>query len=293
MLNLIKMDLYRLVRSKSFWVMIIITAVVAFISAFLTNYSFESIESITDSENMTSIGIDMDEESDTAMSIGFTAEFNELDNVLGGDTVYFTEYFNYDFSALTVLLFCAIFPPIFVNAEQKYGYIKNIAGQLPNRGMLVIPKLCAVAVQVLVIFAVYLIVSPLSCSILFGDRLVFDFSAEFIKVFALHFLLHYAFAVVVTAVTILLRGSALSMTFGIIVSGGVTTFIYKFADIVLHKIGFSEDFSIGNFAIESCVGDISTQIAGGDLARVILVGAVFLTASIAVSMIAMYKRDVR
>lgn len=293
MLNLIKMDLYRLVRSKSFWVMIIVTAVVAFISAFATNFSYESIESIADPEIMAEMGIDMDEETANSMSVGFTAELNELDNVLGGEKVYFTEYFNYDFSALTMLLFCAIFPPIFVNAEQKYGFIKNIAGQLPNRGMLVIPKLCAVAVQVIVIFAVYIITSSLSCSILFGDRLVFDFSGEFIKVFALHFLLHYSFAVVVTAATIFLRGSALSMTFGIIVSGGLTSFIYSFADIVLHKIGFSEDFSIGDFAIESCVGDISTQIAGGDLARVISVGAVFLTASVVVSMAAMYKRDVK
>lgn len=291
MLNLIKMDLYRLVRSKSFWVMILVTAMVAFISAFATNYSFEAIDSLTESEAMSSMGFDTD--SDNAMSIGLTDEFNEMDILFGGEKVYYTEVFNYDFSALTILLFCAIFPPIFVNAEQKYGFVKNIAGQMPNRGMLVLSKLCAVAVQVIIVFVTYMIASSISCSILFGDRLVFDFSAEFIKVFALHFLLHYAFAVLVTAVTILLRGSALSMTFGIIISAGVTTFIYSFIDIVLHKIGFSEDFSIGNFALESCIGDVSTQLSGGDLARVVTVGAVFLIASIAVSVVTMCRRDVK
>ncbi|MBQ3566989.1 MAG: hypothetical protein IJA12_07405 [Oscillospiraceae bacterium] len=290
MLNLIKMDLYRLVRSKSFWVMIIVTAVVAFISAYAINYSMESFSSIADTET---ISESLDVESDSALSIGFTSEINELDTLLGGEKVYFTEYFNYDFSSLTMLLFCAIFPPLFVNAEQKYGFVKNIAGQLPNRGMLILSKLCALAVMTAVMFAAYMIVSPISCSILFGDRLVFEFSGEFVKVLALHFFLHYAFSVLVSAVTILLRGSALSMTLGIIVSAGVTTFIYSFIDILLHKAGVSEDFSIGSLALEKCISDVSTQISGGDLAKTVVVGIAFLAVSVAVSVFAMCKRDVK
>jgi ABC-2 type transport system permease protein len=273
--------------------MIIVTAAVAFISAFATNYSFEAIESMISSETVSDIDEESEEDPENAISVGLTAEVNELDTLLGGTEISFTEYFNYDFSSLILLLFCAIFPPIFVNAEQKHGFIKNIAGQMPNRGMLVVSKLCAVAIQVLTIFVVYMIVSPISCGVLFGDRFVFDFSDEFIKLFGIHFLLHYAFAVLVTAATILLRGSALSMTLGIIVSAGVTSFIYSFTDILLHKIGVGKDFRIGNYALESCISSISTDISGGDLVRVILVGIGFLAVSVAVSMAAMCKRDVK
>ena len=146
---------------------------------------------------------------------------------------------------------------------------------MPNRGMLVLSKLCAVAVQVIVMFAIYLIVSPLSCSILFGERLVFDFSEEFVKVFALHLLLHYAFSVLVTAVTILLRGSALSMTFGIIVSaGGEDTYVTSGENkVVAVNLAIEEQddkimktYSIGDksYSTEVTTEDVTIYVKSSD-----------------------------
>jgi hypothetical protein len=42
-------------------------------------------------------------------------------------------------SALSLFLSCMLVAS-FVGAEQSCGYIKNVAGQLPNRGMTVVSK---------------------------------------------------------------------------------------------------------------------------------------------------------
>jgi len=125
------------------------------------------------------------------------------------------------------------------NSEEKLttvilqnGYIKNIAGQLNNRGMLVLSKLAAVAVQVLIIFAVFIFSAAVMGKICWGDKLVFESVSDFAKVFGIHYLLHFSFASLVTALTILVRGSGLGMTFGILCSTGITSLLYAFADIL-------------------------------------------------------------
>lgn len=111
--------------------------------------------------------------------------------------------------------------------------------------------------------------------------------------FGIHYLLHFSFASLVTALTILVRGSGLGMTFGILCSTGITSLLYAFADILLHKCGVSEEFTISKYLIESCISTVTPDLSGGDLVRVIAVGAVFLVASTLLSMIVMQKRDIR
>lgn len=287
MLNLIKMDLHRLFRIKSFWVMIAVTVFVSFFSVYMTHYDAASHNDVA--ADMTDISV-----SD--------APHKEVDVVFGvavdtkaewADRLDFTDLVNSNFAGQLLAILCVIFPPIFVNGEQKNGYIKNIAGQLHNRGMLVLSKLTAVAVQVLIIFAVFILSAAIMGKICWGDKLVFESVSNFAKILGIHYLLHFAFASLVTALTILIRGSGFSMTFGILCSTGITSLLYAFADILLYKCGVSEEFTISNYFIENCIAIVSPDLSGGDLTRVIAVGAVFIVISTLISMTVMQKRDIR
>ncbi len=267
--------------------MIAVTVFVSFFNVYIVYFDVTSHKAIE--ANMTDMSVSEAPPEETDVTFGVSVDTKPE----WADRLDFTDFVNYNAAGQILALLCAIFPPIFVNGEQKNGYIKNIAGQLHNRGMLVLSKLAAVAVQVLIIFAVFIFSGAIMGKIRWGDRLVFESVSDFAKIFGIHYLLHFAFASLVTALTILTRGSAFSMTFGILCSTGITSLLYVFTDILLHKCGVSEEFTISKYFIENCIAIVSPDLSGGDLARVIIVGAVFLVISTLISMTVMQKRDIR
>lgn len=272
MYNLIKMDLYRLTRMKSFWIMIAVTVSIAFFGAVMADYAM-SLQSDA-----------------TAEAGGFFVTINAMQDV--PDEIKLTDWLTGDLSGHILLLLCVIFAPMFVNGEQKNGYVKNIAGQLPDRAMLVISKLAAVAVQVAVLFGVYLIAASVSYAYFWGDKLVFGSFSEFAKVVSIQYLLHFAFSALFAALTICWHGSGLSMCLGIMCSTGTIGFPY-IMDILLHKCGVSETFTISDYAIENCIAIVSSDLQGGDLTRVLAVGIGFILVSTLGAMFVMRKRDIR
>jgi hypothetical protein len=157
----------------------------------------------------------------------------------------------------------------------------------------VLSKLVAVAVQVFVIFASYILAMAVAGKIFLGEDLVFESVGAFAKIIGIHYLLHVGFSALVMALTVMLRGSGLAMTFGILSSSTLLSFIYTLVNIPLHKCGISEEFSIGDYAIENCIHIVSPTMAGDDLTRVIVVGIVFLVVSTVAAMVVMQKRDVK
>ncbi len=287
MLNLTKMDLHRLFRIKSFWIMIAVTVFVSFFSVYMTYFDVTSHEAIVVDMTDMSVSEAQPEEADVTFGVYVDTKPE------WADRIDFTNLINSNITGQLLAILCAIFPPLFVNGEQKNGYIKNIAGQLHNRGLLVLSKLAAVAVQVLIIFAVFIFSAAVMGKICWGDKLVFESVSDFAKVFGIHYLLHFSFASLVAALTILIRGSGLGMTFGILCSTGITSLLYALADVLLHKCGVSEEFTVSNYFIENCISIVSPDLSGSDLTRVIAVGAVFLAVSTLISMTVMQKRDIR
>lgn len=268
--------------------MIAVTVFMAFFDVYMTNYSLNTQKSAVLTGTDLSASEAPNEESDIVtlgVHVDTKAEW--------ADRLDFTAFINSTAAGPLLLILCAIFPPIFVNGEQKNGFIKNIAGQWGSRGMLVLSKLFAVAIQVLIIFMVFIFSAAIMGTICWSDRLVFESISDFAKIFGIHYLLHFAFASLVTALTILMRGSGLSMTFGILGSTGITSLLYTFVNILLQKCGAPGDFNIGNYFIENCITIVSPDLGGSDLTRVIVVGAVFLVVSTLIAMIVMQKRDIR
>lgn len=273
MFNLIKMDLRRLTRMKSFWIMIAVAALIAGFGVFMTDYTRNLMSDLsTESENF-------------FVSI-------ESQPWLKG-RLNFTELINIDAAGLNLSLLCAIFVPIFVNGDQKNGYIKNLAGQLPNRGALVISKLVTAAVQVFVLFTVYFTTMAIAGKIFLGNDLYFGSFGILAKTIGIHYLLHVGFAAMVMALTIMIRSSGLGMTIGIICSTPLTVTLYNLINIPFHKCGISKSFDIGDYAIEKCIQSVKPDMVGDDLVRVIIVGIAFLAVFTTVATVVMRKRDVK
>ena len=108
MYNLIKMDIYRLLRGKSFFVMIAVTILCAVFSISMTNWSLDLMEESNDShvDRQTVVS---SQEPEFSFGIYVDTKTEWL------DTVNFTDYINGDFSSRMLVILCVIFSSIFVN----------------------------------------------------------------------------------------------------------------------------------------------------------------------------------
>lgn len=281
MINIIRMDLHRLVHSISFWVMIATAIGVAVFSTGITKYDLD----LTAQEETSALRVE-----DDMVTFGIYVETNP--DWVNGE-IPFGEMVNTDLASCLVLILCVIFVPLFAGGEQKSGFIKNIAGQLPNRGMLILSKLFAAAVQVFLILAVHAFSIAVAGRFFWGEKFVMGSVSDFLAIFGLHYLLHVSFSAIVLMIMIVFKSSAFSMTFGILWCVGISMLIYNLINIVLHFIRGLENFDISKYMVEANIGYVKSGLASGDWLRILLVGAVFLVVSAAVSMTVMQKRDIR
>ncbi len=95
------------------------------------------------------------------------------------------------------MLLVAIFMSLFVSAEQKNGFIKNIAGQQKFRGLLIGSKIVVAAVFVAVVFISTIIFMIATTLIVYEGNVTLGFDAEFFKAVGVQYLLHFALAMLI------------------------------------------------------------------------------------------------
>lgn len=280
MLNLLKMDLYRLFRSSTTWIMLLVTVGMAVFGVSMTKYDASNMEQGADSM-ATEIGADV---SDDGVNLNFGISATTLPEWATGD-VDFADLVNTQVGSGLFLIVVSIFVTLFVCAEHKNGYIKNIAGQFPNRGVLIVSKAVAIGAQVLAMFLVLFVTMFVTGKICFGDKLVLNSVGKLFTVLGGQFVLHYAFAGVILCLGVLFRSSALSMTIGILISCKLTSLLYM--------LGNKFSLDLTRYALETNVTRFSVITDKKEILVMMLSAAVIFAVTIGTSIIVMQKRDVR
>ncbi len=280
MLNLLKMDLYRLFRSSTTWIMLLVTVGMAVFGVSMTKYDASNMEQGADSM-ATEIGADV---SDDGVNLNFGISATTLPEWATGD-VDFADLVNTQVGSGLFLIVVSIFVTLFVCAEHKNGYIKNIAGQFPNRGVLIVSKAVAIGAQVLAMFLVLFVTMFVTGKICFGEKLVLNSVGKLFTVLGGQFVLHYAFAGVILCLGVLFRSSALSMTIGILISCKLTSLLYM--------LGNKFSLDLTRYALETNVTRYSVITDKKEILVMMLSAAVIFAVTIGTSIIVMQKRDVR
>lgn len=280
MLNLIKMDLYRLFRSSTTWIMFLVTAGMVIFGVSVTKFEVSNMDLDTVSETK-EIGANISEDS---VDINFGISSTTMPEWATGE-VDFADLVNSQVGSGLFLIVVSIFVTLFVCGEYKNGYIKNIAGQFPNRGILIVSKAIAVGVQILSMFLVLVLSMFVTGKICFGDKLVLESLGALWKGMGGQFVLHYAFAGLILCLSVLFQSSALSMTIGILISCKVTSLLYMLTDRL--------SIDLTRFALETNVTRYTTVTEGKEILEILLSAAVIFAVTIGTSIIVMQKRDVK
>lgn len=306
MLNMIQMDVFRMFKTKSLYVIYIVMFVVIVLSTMLmgaleTDYN-NTQESMTTEDNgaqsfmdgvvdgMVESGTDApesvetEEEETTVVGIQVNPPTEEGAKA----TVYDLVFAN--LQAKLIAIFMAIFTVLFATADMSSGYIKNFAGQVKNRWKLVLSKAVALFFFTVLTILLYVLMQTVSMPIGFGYLEIGNLS-EFLSYLGIQTLLHYGFVCVCMGFAIVFRNNLCSMTLSICICFGMANILYALIDKALAKIGI-KDFETIKYTISGRIARLPLNPTESDAAKCALLTAMFVLVFVGISSYVFHKRDV-
>lgn len=193
---------------------------------------------------------------------------------------------------LTLLL--TIFSAFFVVAEYKRGYIKNIAGNIPDKAMLVISKLTINAVVMLIYFAIIFISGFIFNEISYKISYA-DFTAEQYIYQALTLLfLNFAVAALVTMISVGVQGnSGASVTMAVVISGSfMAETIWMIVTLLQVAEIINNDFEIMKYFATTYIDMFASGYTPESVDIALIVGGVYIVLSTVLTILHIKKKDI-
>ena len=294
MFNAVRMDIYRLIHTKSAYVILVIAMALAIamsgMTALVRSMAAESIVETTDDVTMVSESdSEIADEYDTASvesSNGPTAtvglEVDESD--MSDEVPTIADMVESDIAGLDLALLLAIFTVIFSTADLNSGYIKSVGGQVKCRGVLLFSVFIFVAMALDVI--VQCIATPL-----FLHGAEFGDAADFFKMLGSQYVVTLLFVYFVMAMAIIIKNNVISMIIAVCMCTGIFTLIFSGINILIEKIGV-KNFDINDYLIVNQISELDLSASAKTVGGAFAVAAVWAV----VSLIAVYgvfkRRDI-
>ena len=281
MLNIIKMDLYRMFKTKSMYVIWIVLAAILLITTSLckTDYELSTEKDAMKQEQVTEPTVD---NINVGMMVTLPTEPGEK------VTVYDIFFANSQGKLYALLL--VIFTVLFSTADISSGYIKNIGGQVGNRGSLIFSRSIALSVfSVLTMTGAFLFQAAANC-IVFGE-LEWGNTKAILSYFVAELALHYALVLICMAIAIILKNNVISMVIAVCLSMNVMTIVYGVINSAIQKIGI-QNFQIYKYTITGKLSLLPMNPSGNECLAAFGVAIVFIVIMISVSSVVFQKRDI-
>ena len=281
MLNIIKMDLYRMLKTKSMYVIWIVLAAILLITTSLckTDYELSTEKDAMKQEQVTEPTVD---NINVGMMVTLPTE--------PGEKVTVFDIFFANSQGKFYALFLVIFAVLFSTADISSGYIKNIGGQVGNRGSLIFSRSIALSVfSVLTMTGAFLFQAAANC-IVFGE-LEWGNTKAILSYFVAELALHYALVLICMAIAIILKNNVISMVIAVCLSMNVMTIVYGVINSAIQKIGI-QNFQIYKYTITGKLSLLPMNPSGNECLAAFGVAIVFIVMMISVSSVVFHKRDI-
>lgn len=277
MLNYIKMDLYRMFRMKSFLVIGFALIMGTFFTTSMSVMDYNAMKEETE-KNFQS------DEEPVNLGMDVTLPTRPGQMVTVYDQIYANLHGKF------IALFMVIFAVLFSASDLSSGYIKNIGGQMKNRGSLILSKAAALFVYTVLTMLFYLIVQTAAQAICFRNLEMGPLKGLMIYL-SVQALLHYALLLICMAVTVITRNKVFSMAFAVLVCMNVMIILYSTIDKVIEKLGI-ENFNLIRYTVTGRMSLLSMSPSAEGCERAVLTAVLFGLAVTALSSRIFRKRDI-
>ena len=289
MFNAIRMDVYRLFKTKSTYIILVIMIALSVMGTGLmsvmtemTGAESQQVQTEQMSDNADYAGEDdqFNEDTEEAQS-QFSVSVSESDPDENDNSVL--SFAMSDISGLQAGLFIIIFTVLFSMADINSGFIKSIGGQVKGRGVLIVSKIAAIAIFTAIVIIADFLTQLIAVNIFFDDVVVGS-ASEIVRLLSSQFVLNFALAVLMMAIAIIIKNNVVSMIIGVCMCSGIFELIFMGINYLMDKIGF-DDFDINNILITGKIQNVTIGADASDIGYALLTAAIY----IAVSVFAVYN----
>ncbi|WP_418373506.1 ABC transporter permease [Agathobacter sp.] len=289
MFNAIRMDVYRLFKTKSTYIILVIMLAMSVMGTGLmsvmtemTGAERQQVQTEQMSDNADYAGEDdqFNEDTEGAQS-QLSVSVSEIDPDENDNSVL--SFAMSDISGLQAGLFIIIFTVLFSMADINSGFIKSIGGQVKGRGVLIVSKMAAIAIFTAIVIIADFLTELIAVNIFFDDAVVGS-ASEIVRLLSSQFVLNFALAILMMAIAIIIKNNVVSMIIGVCMCTGIFELIFMGINYLMDKIGFS-DFDINNILITGKIQNVTIGADAADIGYALLTAAIY----IAVSVLAVYN----
>lgn len=289
MFNAIRMDVYRLFKTKSTYIILVIMIAMSVMGTGLTSVMTEmtgaerqqvQTEQMSDNADYAGEDDQFNDDTEGAQS-QLSVSVSEIDPDENDNSVL--SFAMSDISGLQAGLFIIIFTVLFSMADINSGFIKSIGGQVKGRGVLIVSKMAAIAIFTAIVIIADFLTELIAVNIFFDDAVVGS-ASEIVRLLSSQFVLNFALAVLMMAIAIIIKNNVVSMIIGVCMCTGIFELIFMGINYLMDKIGFS-DFDINNILITGKIQNVTIGADAADIGYALLTAAIY----IAVSVLAVYN----
>ena len=289
MFNAIRMDVYRLFKTKSTYIILVIMLALSVMGTGLMSVMTEmtgaerqqvQTEQMSDKADYAVEDDQFNEDTEGAQS-QLSVSVSEIDPDENDNSVL--SFAMSDISGLQAGLFIIIFTVLFSMADINSEFIKSIGGQVKSIGVLIVSKMAAIAIFTSIVIIADFLTELIAVNIFFDDAVVGS-ASEIVRLLSSQFVLNFALAVLMMAIAIIIKNNVVSMIIGVCMCTGIFELIFMGINYLMDKIGFS-DFDINNILITGKIQNVTIGADAADIGYALLTAAIY----IAVSVLAVYN----
>jgi ABC-2 type transport system permease protein len=233
MLNIIKMELFRLLKSKSFYIIIIALTITGFFSAYLLNERMQEVMEKGGKIQLNRVVVSVPEGGRYFIGLNYNANYLIKEKI----TVF--EEMSVMLSSAVVMILTGIFTVLFITVQKSCGFTRNIMSCIKKKRYLLYAQIITISIFVLVEFFVLFLSTELG-SILFLDNFSYGMPLPGLQCVGLKFLLYIAFSMLLILVSAVFKNNIMPVIISIFLSLGIiTAFIGCLGDIIAKKSGYN------------------------------------------------------
>lgn len=283
MLNMIRMELYRMFKTKSLYV---IWLVLAAGILFTTGLSADEMKTYTMEEKQEMYEYATGQQKSDTVNLGMDVTVPTKP----GDTVSVFDLFYGNIKGKFLALFMVIFAVLYSTADMTSGFVKNIAGQVRDRRELVFAKGVSLFVYTVLTMLIFTGIQTIS-NALFFDELVFGPVKEFLQYAGIQTLLHFALLIIVMCIAIVLRNNVISMMLSVCLCMNVLVIFYSFLDNLIAKAHI-KNFHVLEYTVTGNISFLETNVTAKMAVTALAVSIAFVIVMIEVCSTVFKKRDI-
>ena len=270
MLKVIKMDLYRMFKSKYTYIVLAAAMLMMFASVFMTQQDISYYQQTPSAmETLRETG----DEVNWGIYIGQVSP-----EWCTGAKIPLPELVSMNIQSKLLLMFLVAFIALFAGNEIRTGFIKNIAGQTRHRWEFVM--------------LVAAILAIMAGSVLFFGYVHIQEAGKFIGYLGMQYLLHIAYGSVILFLVYLFQNVVASLLTGILLAAGILQVVDALLINIIPRLKEIADFSIMNYLSSGNVGLLSMASGGSLYLKALLIAIITLILMGSLSGLMMQKKDI-